>query len=67
MRINVTYRPTFIEITPIITPKLKEKMMTKREVTIEIIIRANKEMGSPKMTALFLISLYTIKFFIPKI
>jgi hypothetical protein len=43
--------------TPIMIPKLKEKMMIKREATIEIIIKANNETGSPKMTALFLMFL----------
>jgi hypothetical protein len=44
-------------ITPMIIPKLKEKIMTKSEATIEIIIKANREMGSPKMTARFLMFL----------
>ncbi|MDP5229011.1 MAG: hypothetical protein NWQ38_01355 [Cellulophaga sp.] len=42
---------------PIIIPKLKEKMMTISDANTDIIIRANKEMGSPKMTAFFLIFL----------
>jgi hypothetical protein len=55
--ISAIYRATFKMITPIIIPKLKEKIMTKSEATTEIIIRANREMGSPKMTARFLIFL----------
>jgi hypothetical protein len=51
------YRPIFNTITPMIIPKLKEKIMTNNEATTEIIIRANREMGSPKMTALFLMFL----------
>ncbi|MEJ4089119.1 MULTISPECIES: hypothetical protein [Flavobacteriaceae] len=43
--------------TPIIIPKLKEKMMMSNEAKIETIIKANREMGSPKMTALFLMFL----------
>jgi hypothetical protein len=49
-----------IELTismPIMIPKLNENMMTKSEATMEIIINANSEIGSPKMTALFLMFL----------
>ncbi|WP_189836578.1 hypothetical protein [Subsaximicrobium wynnwilliamsii] len=42
---------------PMITPKLNEKMMTIKEASMDIIIKANREMGSPKMTAFFLIFL----------
>ena len=42
---------------PIIIPKLKEKMMMSSEAKIETIISANKEIGSPKMTARFLMFL----------
>jgi hypothetical protein len=55
--ISAIYSPIFNTITPIIIPKLKEKIMTKSEATMEIIIKANREMGSPKMTALFLMFL----------
>jgi|TARA_R100001198_G_C5101925_1_gene133615 hypothetical protein len=55
--ISAIYSPIFNTITPTIIPKLKEKIMTKSDATIEIIIRANKEMGSPKMTARFLMFL----------
>ncbi|MDR5591655.1 hypothetical protein [Christiangramia sp. SM2212] len=41
----------------IIIVKLKEKMMTRSEAIMEIIINANREIGSPKMTALFLMFL----------
>ncbi|WP_262711330.1 hypothetical protein [Mariniflexile fucanivorans] len=40
-----------------ITPKLKEKMMTNNDARIETIIKANREMGNPKMTARFLMFL----------
>ena len=40
-----------------IIPKLNEKMMTNSETRIETIIRANREMGNPKITARFLIFL----------
>ncbi|WP_261376907.1 hypothetical protein [Gillisia sp. Hel_I_86] len=42
---------------PIIIAKLKEKIMTNSEATMQIIITANREMGSPKMTACFLMFL----------
>tara|TARA_R110002124_G_scaffold78219_1_gene208976 strand:+ start:10142 stop:10273 length:132 start_codon:yes stop_codon:yes gene_type:complete len=42
---------------PIIIPKLKEKIMTKRDARMETIINANREMGSPKMAARFLMFL----------
>jgi hypothetical protein len=42
---------------PIIIAKLKEKIMTKRDARIETIIKANREMGKPKMTARFLMFL----------
>lgn len=40
-----------------ITPKLKEKIMTNNEAMIQTINTANREMGSPKMIARFLIFL----------
>ncbi|WP_194850157.1 hypothetical protein [Nonlabens antarcticus] len=43
--------------TPIIIPKLNENMMMSKEANMETIIKANSEMGSPKMTALFLMFL----------
>jgi hypothetical protein len=55
--ISAIYRPTFKIITPIIIPKLKEKIMTNSDATTEIIIRANRERGNPKMTARFLMFL----------
>jgi hypothetical protein len=42
---------------PIIIPKLKEKMMINSEARIDTIINANREIGSPKMTARFLMFL----------
>ncbi|WP_456866271.1 hypothetical protein [Galbibacter sp. BG1] len=38
---------------PTTIPKLKENIMTNREAIMHIISTANKEMGSPKMTACF--------------
>ena len=37
--------------------KLKEKMITSNEATMQIIIRAKNEMESPKITAPFLMFL----------
>ncbi len=52
----------------IIIQKLNEKMMTINDASIDIIIRANSEMGSPKMTACFLMFLYTSNSFtIPRL
>jgi len=42
---------------PIIIPKLKEKMMINSDARMETIISANREIGSPKMTARFLMFL----------
>ncbi|WP_298554629.1 hypothetical protein [uncultured Algibacter sp.] len=42
---------------PIIITKLKEKMMINNDARIETIIKANREMGSPKITARFLMFL----------
>jgi hypothetical protein len=42
---------------PIIIPKLKEKMMINSDARMETIIKANREIGSPKMTARFLMFL----------
>ena len=42
---------------PIIITKLKEKMMINSEAKIETIIKANREIGSPKMTDRFLMFL----------
>ncbi|MDT0651916.1 hypothetical protein [Autumnicola edwardsiae] len=39
--------------TPIMIAKLKEKMMMSNEAKMETIIKANREMDSPKMTARF--------------
>ena len=50
-------KATLKVIAPIIIPKLKEKMIIKSDAIIEIIIRANREIGSPKMTACFLMFL----------
>tara|TARA_R110002051_G_scaffold194984_2_gene263224 strand:+ start:690 stop:863 length:174 start_codon:yes stop_codon:yes gene_type:complete len=53
MRVKTTYKAALKINMPMIIPKLKEKIMTNSEATIQIISIANKEMGSPKMTACF--------------
>jgi len=53
----MTYRTALKIITPIIIKKLNEKMIINNEASIETIISANREIGSPKMTALFLMFL----------
>tara|TARA_R110000764_G_scaffold81207_2_gene160918 strand:- start:3856 stop:4089 length:234 start_codon:yes stop_codon:yes gene_type:complete len=55
--VKATYREALNTNTPIIIPKLKEKMMMSNEAKMETIIKANREMGSPKMTARFLMFL----------
>tara|TARA_Y100000815_G_scaffold266188_1_gene284098 strand:- start:1843 stop:2067 length:225 start_codon:yes stop_codon:yes gene_type:complete len=55
--VRAIYRTTLRTNTPMIIPKLNEKMMTNSETRIETIIRANREMGNPKITARFLIFL----------
>ena len=57
IRIRAIYKPTLNVIIPIIIPKLKENIITRSDAIIEIIIMANRERGSPKMTAFFLIFL----------
>jgi hypothetical protein len=51
------YKTALKTITPIIIKKLNEKMMINNEASIETIINANREIGSPKMTARFLMFL----------
>tara|TARA_R110002073_G_scaffold159477_8_gene314820 strand:- start:1604 stop:1771 length:168 start_codon:yes stop_codon:yes gene_type:complete len=55
--VRATYKAALKMSIPIITPKLKEKMIMSSEAKMETIIKANREMGNPKMTALFLIFL----------
>jgi hypothetical protein len=55
--VSATYREELKTNTPMIIPKLNEKMMMSKEAKMETIIRANREMGSPKMTARFLMFL----------
>ena len=62
--VSATYREALKTNTPIIIPKLKEKMMINSEAKMETIIKANREMGSPNMTARFPMFLYTSNFFI---
>ena len=64
MRVKATYKAALKMSMPIIITKLKEKMMINNDAKIETIINANREMGSPKITARFLMFLYTSYFFI---
>ncbi|CAH8283403.1 conserved hypothetical protein [Mariniflexile fucanivorans] len=57
IRVKTTYKVALKISIPMITPKLKEKMMTNNDARIETIIKANREMGNPKMTARFLMFL----------
>ncbi|MFV8281079.1 hypothetical protein ACNKXS_06020 [Christiangramia marina] len=51
--VSTTNKEALSTNTPIIIPKLKEKMMMSNEAKMETIIKANREMDSPKMTARF--------------
>tara|TARA_R110002073_G_scaffold18880_4_gene69700 strand:+ start:363 stop:566 length:204 start_codon:yes stop_codon:yes gene_type:complete len=64
MRVKATYKAELKMRIPTINPKLNEKMMINNDARIETIIKANREMGNPKMTARFLMFLYTSYFFI---
>ena len=64
MRVKATYKAALKIRMLIIITKLKEKMMINNDARIETIIKANREMGNPKMTARFLMFLYTSYFFI---
>ena len=64
MRVKATYKAALKIRMLIIIAKLKEKMMINNDARIETIIKANREMGNPKMTARFLMFLYTSYFFI---
>ena len=55
--VRAMYKTALKTITPIIIKKLNEKMMINNEASIETIINANREIGSPKMTARFLMFL----------
>jgi hypothetical protein len=55
--VKATYKAELKMSIPIIKTKLKEKMMINSDAKIETIISANKEIGNPKMTALFLMFL----------
>jgi hypothetical protein len=57
IRVKAIYRTELRTNTPMMIPKLNEKMMTNSETRMETIIRANRDMGSPKITALFLMFL----------
>jgi hypothetical protein len=51
--VNATYSAALKMSMLIIIIKLKEKMMINNEAKIDTIIKANKEIGNPKMTARF--------------
>ncbi|MFD2833327.1 hypothetical protein [Gramella sp. AN32] len=55
--VNATYSAALKTRIPIIIPKLKEKITVSNDANMETIIKANREMGKPKMTALFLMFL----------
>jgi len=57
MRVKATYNAALKISMPIINPKLNEKMIINNDARMETIIKANREMGNPKMTARFLIFL----------
>lgn len=57
MRVKATYKAELKIRMPIINTKLKEKMIINNDANIETIIKANREMGKPKMTARFLMFL----------
>ncbi|WP_162533673.1 hypothetical protein [Dokdonia sp. Dokd-P16] len=56
-RPRAIYNAAFKNIAPITVGKLNEKMITSKEARMETIIKANREMGNPKMIARFLIFL----------
>nr|AOE09502.1 hypothetical protein [uncultured bacterium] len=57
IRVKATYNAALNTNIPIIIPKLKEKIITNSDASMETIIKANREMGSPNMTARFLMFL----------
>ena len=57
MRVKATYKAALKMSMPMIIPKLNEKMMINNEAKTETIIKANREMGNPNMTARFLMFL----------
>lgn len=57
MRVKATYKAASKMSMPIIIKKLKEKMMINSDARMATIIKANREMGNPKMTARFLMFL----------
>tara|TARA_R110000796_G_scaffold51677_7_gene121920 strand:- start:1425 stop:1649 length:225 start_codon:yes stop_codon:yes gene_type:complete len=57
IRVKATYNAALKTNIPIIIPKLKEKIITNSDASMETIIKANREMGSPNMTARFLMFL----------
>jgi hypothetical protein len=62
--VNTPYNDVLASTTILIMLKLKEKMIKSRDAITEIIINANRDRGKPKMTAFFLMFLYTLYFFI---
>ena len=57
IRVRAIYKTELRTNTPMIIPKLNEKIMINKEAIMEIIITAKREIGNPKMTALFLMFL----------
>jgi len=57
IRVKATYKAALKTNIPIIIRKLKEKIITNSDASMETIIKANREMGSPNMTARFLMFL----------
>lgn len=54
---KATYKAALKTNTPMIIPKLKEKMMINSEAIMETIINANSVKDNPKITARFLMFL----------
>ena len=62
--VRTTYRVPFHRIAPMMTKKLNEKMMTSKDASMESIIIAKSDMGSPHIIAPLRMFLYTSYFFI---
>jgi hypothetical protein len=55
--VKATYNAALKTSMPIIIIKLNENMIINKDARMTTIIKANKEMGKPKMTARFLMFL----------
>jgi hypothetical protein len=55
--VRAIYKAALKTNTPMIIPKLNEKIIMSKEAMMDIIITAKRERGSPKITALFLMFL----------